>query len=96
MHTSSPKEMSMLNDDIIQEPNPFIEITITNPLINDLAISKEVNKHVIQSLRDGANAYVKSNNTKRHTKSHAQGEAYLGFYGKVSSYHVNHTRGVSN
>jgi hypothetical protein len=63
----------MPNDDNTQKRDPYTTTATTNPITKDLVVSKEVSKHVIQSLRDGANDCVKSNNIKRCTWSHAHG-----------------------
>jgi beta-glucanase (GH16 family) len=85
----------MPNDENIDTPNPFADIVATNPITKDLVVSKEFNKHVHKSLKDGTNDCVKLNNTKRCTWSHAQRKANLGVDGKVSSGHVKCTQGAS-
>jgi hypothetical protein len=83
--------VSMPNDDNTQKLDPSTMTTTTNPITKDLVVSKEVSKHVIQSLRDGANDCVKLNNIERSTWSHARGKVDLGVDGKVSLSHVKHT-----
>ncbi len=57
----------MPNDENTNALNPSTEIVTTNPITKDLVVSKEIIKHVHQSLKDGANDCVKLNNTKRCT-----------------------------
>ncbi len=71
MFTSLLEGVSMLHDDNTQKLDPSTTTATTNLITKDLVVSKEMNKHVIQSLRDGANDCVKSNNIKRCTWSHA-------------------------
>ncbi len=63
--------VSMPHDDNTQKLDPSTTTATTNPITKDLVVSKEVNKHVIQSLRDGANDCMKLNNIERFTWSHA-------------------------
>jgi hypothetical protein len=51
MLTSLLEGVSMPNDDNTQKLNPSTTIATTNPITKDLVVSKEVSKHVIQSLR---------------------------------------------
>jgi hypothetical protein len=57
MFASSPEGVNMPNDENIDALDPYVEIVVANPITKDLVVSKEVNKHVHQYLKDGANDY---------------------------------------
>ncbi len=56
---SSLKGMNMPNDENTNAPDPSVEIATANSITKELVVSKEVNKHVHQSLKDGANDCMK-------------------------------------
>jgi hypothetical protein len=96
MLTSLLQGVSMPNDDNTQKVDPYTTAATTNPITKDLVVSREESKHVIQSLKDGANDCVKLNNIERRTWSHTQRKVDLGVDRNVSSSHVKHTQGVSD
>jgi hypothetical protein len=51
--------MNMPNDENTNAPDPSVEIATANSITKELVVSKEVNKHVHQSLKDGANDCMK-------------------------------------
>ncbi len=55
--TSSPKGVSMPNDENIDALDPSLESVVANLITKDLIVSREVNKHVHHYLKDGANDY---------------------------------------